>query len=167
MTSTQDTSTETPRVWIGSLAAYNAGDLVGEWVDADDLEAMEAVAAKLPGEEIALMDREGFGELIGEYTQLETVAELGAALVEHGEALRFYLENAGYSDGDDVPVGEFEDAYCGHYDGEGREYAEELAAEVGTAELDRWPTTCIDWDRAWRELTFDGYWERGGHIFLP
>jgi hypothetical protein len=27
------TTTETPRVWIGCLASYNAGRLIGEWVD--------------------------------------------------------------------------------------------------------------------------------------
>lgn len=157
---------ETPRVWIGSLSAYNAGNLVGEWVDATDLEAMEAVAAKLPGEEIALMDREGFGNLIDEYTALETVAAIAEALVEHGDAFRFYCENEPCRIENDIQalVGEFEKAYCGTW-GSLRDYAENLAEELGAIPEDSaWPLNCIDWEQAARELPMD-YWERGGHVF--
>jgi antirestriction protein len=31
---------ETPRIWVGCLAAYNSGILFGEWMDADDGEDM-------------------------------------------------------------------------------------------------------------------------------
>jgi glutamine synthetase len=83
------TTTETPRVWIGCLASYNAGRLIGEWVDATDIDEMnecrdrvaaQAVeAAKQAGEypvyfgdpeEFFLADHEGFGFNIGEYPEL-------------------------------------------------------------------------------------------------
>lgn len=165
-------TTDTPRVWIGSLSAYNAGKLIGQWVDADDLEAMEAVAAKLPGEEFALMDREGFGDLIGEYTPLETVAKLAELLAEHGEAFRLFCDNEGLSESDAVDaVGSFEESYRGDWSSSwnpGRDYAEQTAEELGCLPDGRqWPLNHIDWDAAWRELSMDGYWEQDGHIFGP
>lgn len=167
-------TTVSPRVWIGSLAAYNAGQLVGEWVDATDLEAMEAVAAKLPGEEYALMDREGFGGLIDEYTALDTVAAIAEALEEHGEAFRLYVENEGYSLGpEDVQscVGDFEEAYVGERDSF-REYAEEFVSEVGWGGLEQIPDELwgyLDFEMIARDLEHD-HWSApadgaGVHIF--
>lgn len=165
-------TTVDPKVWIGSLSAYNAGNLVGEWVDATDLKAMEEVAAELPGEEFALFDREGFGDLIGEYTPLETVAKIATALEEHGEPFRLYVENQGYSLGpEDVDscVGDFEEAYQGEWGGLMTspmvDFAQNLAEDIGAIDEDAaWPNNCIDWERAARELEGD-YWEQGGHVF--
>jgi hypothetical protein len=40
----------------------------------------------------------------------------------------------------------------------GRNYAMELADDLGSVPDDAvWPCTCIDWDAAWRELSFDGF----------
>jgi antirestriction protein len=37
-----------------------------------------------------------------------------------------------------------------------RDYAEELAADIGMIAVDvSWPNNCIDWDRAARELRMD------------
>jgi hypothetical protein len=33
-------ATTTPRVWIGCLASYNAGRLIGEWCEATDVDVM-------------------------------------------------------------------------------------------------------------------------------
>ena len=43
--------------------------------------------------------------------------------------------------------GEFEDLAS---------YAEQLAADVTTADFDAWPVSCIDWERAGRELILGG-----------
>jgi antirestriction protein len=164
-------TSETPRVWIGSLHAYNEGRLVGEWTDADDLEQLEAVAARVlakgGGEEIALMDREGFGDLIGEYTQLSRVAEIAQAIEEHGEAfLVYWSEIVGDLQDKDIAdaIEQFEEAFCGEYDSL-RDYAEELAEDIGAIDHDAgWPMNCIDWDRATRELSMD-YSEAHGYVF--
>jgi hypothetical protein len=59
------------------------------------------------------------------------------------------------------------DQLCDAYQGEvtgwteehaGRNYAMELADELGSVPDNlQWPCTCIDWDEAWRELSFDGF----------
>ena len=40
----------------------------------------------------------------------------------------------------------------------GAAYAEQLADELGEYKPTQWPYYCIDWDQAWRELSFDGHW---------
>jgi len=40
----------------------------------------------------------------------------------------------------------------------GAAYAEQLADELGDYKPTQWPYYCIDWEQAWRELSFDGYW---------
>ena len=40
----------------------------------------------------------------------------------------------------------------------GAAYAEQLADELGDYKPTQWPYYCIDWDQAWRELSFDGHW---------
>jgi hypothetical protein len=40
----------------------------------------------------------------------------------------------------------------------GAAYAKESAEECGMVDDDaKWPHNCIDWDEAWRQLSFDGY----------
>jgi antirestriction protein len=113
------TETTNPAVWIGSLHAYNCGSLVGEWTDAFDLDQLQEVEARVlkrgGGEEIALMDFEGFGDMIGEYTQLDRVAEIAAAIEDHGEALVLYASHAGFDADDDLAefVERFESAHAG------------------------------------------------------
>jgi hypothetical protein len=33
-----------------------------------------------------------------------------------------------------------------------------LAYELGDYKPTQWPYYCIDWEQAWRELSFDGHW---------
>jgi len=58
-----------------------------------------------------------------------------------------------------------EDSFLGQVEGvtedrAGAAYAEQLADELGdyNTEPTRWPFYCIDWEQAWRDLSFDGYW---------
>ena len=58
-----------------------------------------------------------------------------------------------------MAVGEqFEESYVGEFDSIG-DYAEELATDIGDvtgSQLVMWPFTCIDWERAGRELEMGG-----------
>lgn len=82
-------TTTGPRIYVADLAEYNAGNLVGQWIDLEDaisldFAAVEWLQAVIEGEilrkhvtgheEWAIHDYEGFGGIsIGEYDSLETI----------------------------------------------------------------------------------------------
>jgi len=165
--------TETPRVWVGCLGCYNAGGLVGAWVDGIEAESLEphdqAAVSMAPlcgdpkAEERWCMDHEGYaGLLTGECSPMEAqrIAETIEAIQAAGfpvAAVAEYLANMGDSidPWDEISDG-FEDAFCGEWDS-GEAYAEDLADQIGAVNPEaRWPNDCIDWERAWRELEVGG-----------
>lgn len=84
----------TPRIYVASLADYNAGRLLGRWIDADQpAEGIhQAIAAMLKeskepiAEEWAIHDYENFGSLtLSEFADIQSVAEAARLIVEHGE----------------------------------------------------------------------------------
>jgi antirestriction protein len=132
MTST----TSTPRVWIGCLASYNAGRLIGEWTDATDTDELESAqkrvaaeavkAAKAAGEypvyfgdpeEFMIADYDGFPSSVvthlGEYPDYEDVVKFATLIEERG----FDLVDAAASAIDDVSELD-EDWIDTHYRGE-------------------------------------------------
>lgn len=167
---TTKTSTN-PAVWIGSLHAYNCGRLVGEWTEADDLDLLREVEARVlaegGGEEIALMDFQGFGEMIGEYTPLDRVAEMAAAIEEHGEALIHYARFAGLGDGADVAelICGFQDAHAGSGYESLKDYAEQHFDEFFEVSDNLAPY--IDYEAFETSLDCDGYRCIEGHVFRP
>lgn len=180
----ETTTTATPRVWVGCLACYNAGRLMGEWVDATEagdlsrervhgssatLALVEVQDGGSPHEELWCFDLEGFGGFLeGECSpsEAQAVAEVIAAIEADGTDLGAVGAWASYEHGRveewDAPTREaFEEAYCGEWKS-GADYAENLAEDIGALDSAdaRWPLTCIDWERAWNELRLgDGYYE--------
>lgn len=156
------TTTETPRIWIGCLAAYNDGDLHGEWVDATDADELEEARARVlasspisGAEEAFIADTEGFGDLIGEYTPLADVAELGALIEEHGPAFLAYVNNVG---AEYATASGFEEAYQGEWDDEeafGYNLADDMIEELrGDSTLARY----FDYSAWSRDLFMGDYW---------
>lgn len=167
------TINETPRVWVGCLGCYNAGALVGEWIDAEDAEdvtvrglhdanpqALTADPYASAHEELWCMDHEGFGGLLaGECSPAEAqrIAEAIAGLDSWTPvaAVAAWIANGNGELLDDLSG--FDDDYAGEWSSE-VEYAQDFAEQVGAIDDDaRWPATCIDWERAARELFMD-YW---------
>lgn len=119
----QDKGSAAPQVWIGCLASYNAGRLIGEWCDATDLDAMhecrdrvaklakEAACREWPSaadygsgwlsEEFFIADYDGFPRSLvsrwGEYPDWEEVAEVCAVLVEDPEGVSAWLAFADHA----------------------------------------------------------------------
>ena len=153
-----------PRIYVASLSDYNAGTLHGAWIDAvqdadaiaEEVRDMLAASTEGHAEEWAIHDYEGFeGIEVGEYESFETVSTIAQALVKHGPAWAAYYSNQGgidYVDG-------FEEDYQGEWSSI-EDYAEELFRDCWTKEsvdqLDSWPFTCIDWERAARDLVLGG-----------
>lgn len=114
-----------PRVWIGSLADYNAGILTGEWTPADvEDETLIQIAQRVvarsetpDAEEWAIFDHEGFGDFqVGQHEDLAIVARVARGIAEHGgrgEAFAFW---ANLHDADEAMCAAFSDAYLGEFD---------------------------------------------------
>jgi antirestriction protein len=145
----------TPRVWIGCLAAYNGGDLHGQWVDADDIDELERARAEVIrtspawrrgefAEEHAVMDYDEFGSLgstLGEWPNFETVAAIAQGIEEHGPAFIAYVEVCEPTLDKDVASG-FNDSYRGEWNSE-QDYAEHEIGELGFAGLEGIPAELV------------------------
>lgn len=171
------------RVWVGCLACYNAGRLVGHWVDADEAgdETSASIHAELienglmgytehygpdvavdrdgPHEELWVFDHEGFGDaLTGECSPYEAqrIAEKLAEVPDHipQAAAAAFLSNHGYSVSE-VDWSDLEDSFQGEWDDLGH-YAEEFCNDAGYEIKEGWPYSYIDWDRAGRDLELGG-----------
>ena len=161
-----------PKVWIGCLACYNAGDLIGQWVDAT--EAAEFVPCTrsefgAQHEEFWVMDHDGFvGFLKGECSPSEAqkIAERMAEIESEGcdlAAVAAYVDNLSLDVGD-LDLDQFMDAYEGRFDSD-KDFAQDWARGLGAVkEDDEWPHTCIDWERAARELMYD-HFEQNHYYF--
>ena len=170
------TRTDTPRIYVASLADYNAGTLHGRWIDADqdadsiheDVKAMLAESREPFAEEWAIHDYEGFGGWKpGEWESFETVAAVGEALAEHGDALGAWLANDEYNARDLIDNGtdRFQECYRGvHKNGE--DYAYDFYQETtvdGLGPLESY----IDWQSVYRDMDeWDAPAAEGGiHVF--
>lgn len=130
-----------PRVYVASLADYNAGRLHGEWIildgDADDLhQRVQAMLGRSPepiAEEWAIHDYEGFGPLaLHEYESLDALAALAEGIREHGAAFAHWAALAG-PDTEDL-LKRFADAYLGHWETV-EAFAENLFDDFGYQDL--------------------------------
>ncbi|MGZ6609003.1 MAG: antirestriction protein ArdA [Solirubrobacteraceae bacterium] len=113
-----------PRIYVASLADYNAGRLHGVWLDATEpypelcarVDRMLAGSATPLAEEAAIHDFEGFGPLrLHEYDPLESVAAIASGIASHGTAFAAWaslLDRCQW----ESELCKFEDRYLGHYD---------------------------------------------------
>jgi antirestriction protein len=170
----------TPRIYAACLAAYNAGRLHGRWIDAtigadairDEIAAMLAESPEPGAEEFAIHDHEGLGD-IGEYEDLDRVAEIGEAVAEAGDAAPALLAWLDAEAGRDPS--EFADVYRGEWRTLA-EYVESFWDDVGydadKAAGGSWwhPARYVDWDRMANDLRLSGDVEvhdapRGVYVF--
>ncbi len=102
--------TDTPRIYVAGVTAYNAGTLRGVWIDATkELEEIQAevqvMLAESPepiAEEWALHDHESFGGIhLSEWASLKEVHGIALLIEEHG-ALGAELVAHWYHDVDEV-----------------------------------------------------------------
>lgn len=165
------------RVWVGCLACYNEGRLVGDWFDADDCpDDQESFneSVKVPRshtaagpdghEEFWVFDHEN-SPVGGEYSPMaaQEYAEWIKDLDAHERpAFQAYMSN-GY-DFDSESVENFHEAYQGEYDSDA-DFAANFADDIGAIpEGLSWPLNCIDWEYAARELMYD-YFSENGYYF--
>jgi antirestriction protein len=123
-----------PRIYVASLADYNAGRLHGSWIDAaQDLDSVQgAIDAMLKGskeviaEEFAIHDFDGFGPWKpDEYEQIETVIDVAHGIAQHGLAYAAWRVWTPTSE-----AAAFEQDYLGQWPSI-EDYAEDLADDLG------------------------------------
>jgi antirestriction protein len=170
--------------YIACLASYNNGILHGAWVDLEQVttaeeiqECIDWILATSPtagAEEWAMHDGSGMPGILArtEWPDLEDLATYAATVAELNdsddrEAYCLACDDRGQI----LTKDDFRETYQGCHRSE-EDYAQELAEEITeTRDLySIWPTCCIDWEAAWRQLTYDGYSSEacssgGVHIF--
>ena len=76
------------------------------------------------------------------------------------EVNQAYIDNVGaeYAKAEDA-----EEAYAGDFDSD-KDFAMDMAEQIGFENPSNWPYNCIDWEFAGKELMYD-YFEVDGHYF--
>jgi len=132
-------SGHSPRIWVGSLADYNAGRLYGVWMDAtlepDELHA--AVQFLLhtgytpSAEEWGIFDYEGFGgHEVSEWSSFSTVSLVAQGIAEYGPAYAAWVDYVGDTSGELLEPERFQDHYLGEWDSL-EDYVEDVLQETG------------------------------------
>lgn len=173
------------RVWIGCLACYNNGRLVGQWHDADqagDVTPEDVHGKPTSHEEIWCFDIEnapkGHREEMSPM-EAQRLADVMEAVGDNAEAFAAYCANTG-ADFTEDSVSDFEDHFHGRHDSF-RDYADELAEETLTQlgityeSGDRetpFAYQYFDWESHANDMLHSGYWtedaEDGGvYVFSP
>lgn len=164
-----------PMIYVACLAAYTAGKLHGEWIDAaqdaDSLHREVQLILKQSPEPLAeawaIHDYEGFGDIrIYEYQSVSEVSRLALLVEEHGEAFAAY---AAHVDIENVTEESFLDAYRGHWDSE-LAYAQEMFDELYAHEIPENLRFYIDYEAFSRDIFLDDHFsvrssEFGVHVF--
>lgn len=153
-------------IYAACLASYNAGRLVGRWIDCDGLtgdEILAEIQSMLEGspvpnaEEWAIHDYCGIPSSFGENPDLDKIAEWVEMVEEHGEAWAEYVGWAGehYATPDN-----FRDSYCGEYESPAH-YAEDFHESTGSlSSVPEFLRYHIDWESVARDMRHDGYYFR-------
>ena len=160
----------TPRIYVASLADYNAGRLHGRWIDADQpAETIrERIAEMLTesrepiAEEWAIHDYENFGDLgLSEFEDLDHVAQVAQSMVDYGPVFAGLVAHLGGTSAVEEAVRYMESSYRGAFDSVA-DYAQELVEESYGDALRGLPDVIryhVDYEGIGRDL------ELGGDIF--
>ena len=158
-----------PRIYVASLADYNAGRLHGKWIDADqdadaiqtEVNAMLAESKEPIAEEWAIHDYELGGIQIGEWESFEKISTWATGIAEHGPAYAAWVANApDYN----IESDDFLEAYAGEFHSLSdftTEIYDGMYSETELGPLAMY----IDWDAVGRDLMIGDYFEINGFYF--
>lgn len=162
----------TMRVYVGTYAKYNNGNLTGEWLDIEDYadkEDFEAACKELHKDEedpeLMFQDFEGFPDgMISESHISEEAFDLAQLDDDDLEMFKAYRSEVNQ----DGTVEEARDSYAGKY-GKKEDYAEDYYEESGC--LKEVPDSLryhIDWTSVAREMEMSGthFVYQGGDYYV-
>lgn len=162
------------RIYVADLSAYNNGILHGKWIEAtSDPDEMRAEIAEMlraspcpnitladgtpSAEEWAIHDFEGLPSSLGEYTSLDTIANIVSIIEESThidpDALVAIIENFHYPD---TARTELDQNFCGIYPSF-KDFAEEQAEDMMACypDLPDFVTNYFDYEAFARDLKHD------------
>jgi len=155
-----------PRIYVACLAAYNAGQLHGEWLNADreaheiyaDIKSMLERSPEPSAEEWAVHDYEGFNSIsLSEWPDIERVSTLAKLIVTHGEPFSIWYQN---QDGSNFDTSELEEMFFEQWQGSfesDTDFAYNLLEESGQlSELPTWAQNYFDYEGYARDLHLSG-----------
>ncbi len=137
----------TPRIYVASLADYNAGRLHGRWIEAnqpiecirEQVTAMLRESRELVAEEWAIHDYENFAGLrLSEFEDLQCVAEVARLMGEHGPVFAGLVSHIGGASDFEEARRWMEEGYRGAFDSLA-EYAEETVTDCFADHLNQLP----------------------------
>ena len=146
-----------PCIYVANLGAYNAGRMVGKWLDlttfktVEELkEAVDRIAnylGSIYGDEWAIHDYSNFPDM-GENPDLDKVIEVAEKIEEEGfDKINAFLEVYSIEDLDN-----FEESYCGEWNSF-QEYAEDYFDSC--YEVPDYLTYYIDYKKFANDLSYD------------
>ena len=160
----------TPRIYVASLADYNAGDLHGCWIDADqpateiqdEISRMLSQSVQPIAEDWAIHDYENFEPLkLSEFESIELVSQAACGIVEHGPLFAAVVNHFGGLSNLDEARRYMQEGCRGAFDSLA-DYADELIGDCYADALKQLPDFIrghIDWEGIGRDL------ELGGDVF--
>ena len=170
------------KIYVASLADYNAGRLHGAWInledfsDADDVlthisetilaTSPEAAATGMPAEEWAIHDYEDAPDKFGEFESLETLMDIQFWINKLQENGADFEAIAAYCDffGSDT-LDHFEDRYHGEWESE-EDYAEDLLESCGyLKEMPENLRYYFNYEKFARDLFISDYVFLDGYVF--
>lgn len=172
-TNTAEANTQTqatPRIYVASLADYNAGRLHGRWIDAaqpaDDIhqaiQAMLSESRELVAEDWAIHDYEYFAGLrLNEFEDIDRVAAVARGIVEHGPVFAGLVSHLGGTQSVEEAQRYMDEGYRGGFE-RLADYAQELVEDCYSDAIKALP------DFIRYHIDFDGIaddMEMGGDIF--
>lgn len=179
---TQMENTLTPRIYVACLAAYNAGSLHGDWIDAtqdeeDIYEDIRTILADSPdnnGEGWVILDHDGFDDFdLDEYESITSVCKKAKLIIDYGEVGMLLFEYYGdsnkyYNDLDEIN-GIITNHYHGEWDSE-LKFATELFDECYLHEMPEHLNFHIDYGQFARDIFINDYFSLNSrsnkkHIF--
>ncbi|MEO5342211.1 MAG: antirestriction protein ArdA [Gammaproteobacteria bacterium SHHR-1] len=163
-------STETiSRIYVGTYAKYNSGNLAGDWLDLDDYDSADEfykAALELHTDEsdpeLMFQDWEGIPR---EYISESSLSPEFFARREIIE--KSYLDEEVFNAAAelDIPADQVEDAYVGSYSSD-EDFAYELAEGCGyLAQMPKAIRYYFDANAFARDLMINDYQEQDGHYF--
>ena len=149
----------TIKIYVASLEAYNAGEMVGNWVTPIDYEDYDKfrwaiMDATKNADEVAVHDYEGI-DLDNEYPDFEDLYYFCQALEDSwldNEAIIAYAENTG-EELDNELIADAENSYVGTFSSF-QEYAEDYADEL-IHSTDDFLKSYFDYESFARDLEYD------------